>query len=151
MCFQMFLRIYRKVVIWRHTQVQSRRSYAVAEINNPKRYNMNVNRKTMKMILTKANSLTPGASRYPKSFKGADIQILGFHVNRLFMTGAITGIPYQPSGTNEPYFRIDGITEKGINELYTRRWALLNPVRCSLILLLVAVVGVLLKVWSPMG
>jgi len=131
--------------------VQSRRSYAVTEINNPKRYNMNVNRKTMKMILTKANSLTPGASRYPESFNGEDIEILGFHVNRLFMTGAISGIPYQPSGTNKPYFRIDGITDKGINDLYTWRWEFLNPFRWSLFSRLIPAVGALLKAWSLIG
>jgi len=129
----------------------TRRFYAVPEINNPKRYNMNVNRKTMKMILTEANSLAPGVSRYPEYFEVEDIEVLGFHVNRLFMTGAITGIPYQPSGTNEPYFRIDGITEKGMNDLYTRRWALLNPVRCSLIGLSGALVGFLFKVCSLKG
>lgn len=135
----------------RHTQVQSRRSYSVTEINNPKRYNMNVNRKTMKMILTKANSLAPGESRYPESFNGEDIELLGFHVNRLFMTGSITGIPYQPSETNKPYFRIDGITDKGINDLYTWRWEFLNPSRWALFSRLVAVVGALLKAWSLIG
>jgi hypothetical protein len=112
---------------------------------------MKVDRKTMKKILTEANNLTPGASRYPEHFEAENIEMLGFHVNRLFMTGAIMGIPYQPSGMNKPYFRIDGITDKGINDLYTWRWEFLNPVRCARFGLLVAVVGTLLKAWSLIG